>query len=107
MENQIITMEGNYKYFDGEVARILCVDSPDSNFPVVSVDPQGRITKHDKYGSSMALKRPNADDLIPDVPLWEGEIWVHEYLHTVIDGDIEYTELISQGYRKIKVREVE
>ena len=100
-------MDGKYKYFDGEIARILCIDSPDEKFPVVAVDQQGRITKHDKYGSSMALKRPNADDLIPDVQLWEGEIWANSVGSSHGGGQCSSSHMESLGYRKIKVREVE
>lgn len=47
-----ITMDKKYTYTNGESARILCVDCPNTQFPVISMDGSGRIHYHTTNGSN-------------------------------------------------------
>ena len=47
-----VTMGKKYTYTNGESARILCVDSPHTEFPVISMDESGQIHYHTANGSN-------------------------------------------------------
>ena len=47
-----ITMDKKYTYTNGGSARILCVDSPHTEFPVISMDKSGQIHHHTADGSN-------------------------------------------------------
>ena len=65
-----ITMEGQYTYRNGEPARVLCVDSRNQNWPVVSENPSGDIFVHKNDGTHFSVAR----DLIPVEPFKRGEV---------------------------------
>lgn len=45
-----ITMDKKYTYRNGESARILCVDRPDADIPVISMRANGALIFHRAYG---------------------------------------------------------
>ncbi len=45
-----ITMNKKYTYRNGEVARILCVDRPNTDIPIISMTAKGRLTFHKADG---------------------------------------------------------
>ena len=47
-----ISMDKKYTYANGESARILCVDSPHTEFTVISMDKNGQIHYHTANGSN-------------------------------------------------------
>ena len=47
-----ITMGKKYTYKNGQPARILCVDGPNTKFPVISMDIGGLIHHHAANGSN-------------------------------------------------------
>jgi len=104
--NEPIKLDGKYKYRNGEPARVLCVDRNDEH-SVVAMGEDGTITNH-LFDGIYIKNTIHEYDLIPDVPLWEGDIWVHPggAVCPALSNypDLNYT---SAGYRKIQAREVE
>ena len=47
-----ISMDKKYTYTNGESARILCVDRPNTQFPVISMDKNGQTHYHTANGSN-------------------------------------------------------
>jgi hypothetical protein len=47
----MIDINKTYRYRNGEDARILCVDRPNSNYPVLALRESGIITIHDIHGA--------------------------------------------------------
>ena len=107
MNKQIITMDGKYKYRNGEPARALCLDANRHLNTVISITQGGVIRSHTVDGFYRSDGIQTDYDLIPDVPLWEGEIWVHKDGRITSTKSWTETELRSWDYKKIKVREVE
>jgi len=116
--NEPIKLDGKYKKRNGNSVTILCIDAANNGgrYPVLAQD---NITKEFSthyvdgrlYDVDCNLR---GADLIPDVPLWEGEIWIHPdkdrdniFLSEPTDTATWETSMSQLGYRKIKVREVE
>lgn len=75
-----ITMGKKYTYTNGESARILCVDSPHTEFPVISMDIDGLIHHHTANGS-------NEWTTINLIEVWQPQdkelVWAWDYTDTV------------------------
>jgi hypothetical protein len=96
----MITMDKQYRYRGGGAAKILSVTAS-APYSVVSQDESGDVIRHAATGGYYAESKESGDDLIEVVPLWRGELWVHDY------GDVSFTERPSkEGWRKVNVIEV-
>lgn len=51
----MISMDKKYKYRNGEPARILCVDSGDEEYPVISLNSSGEVLFHSTSGRMTQL----------------------------------------------------
>ena len=72
-------MGKKYTYTNGESARILCVDSPHTEFPVVSMDESGQIHQHTANGSNSWTTVHLIEEWIPQD---KEPVWVWEYDNT-------------------------
>jgi len=97
----MITMDKQYRYRNGEPARVLCVDRP-NDWSVVSMSDTGVLHLHQNDGYSRRMKTAHFCDLIEVVPLWRGELWIH-------DSNVASINKMPQGegaWRKINAVEV-
>lgn len=58
----MISMDKKYKYRNGEPARILCIDSGDENWPVISLTKNSGVMFHQPNGEFEAME--SSRDLI-------------------------------------------
>ena len=103
----MIDINKKYKYRDGSPARILCIDR-NRSMSVVTLADSGEINTHGTNGNYLSSGQESEKDLIEVVPLWEGEIRVHE--NGVIckcDPEKDQKPWPETGWRKVKAREVE
>jgi len=101
-----ITMDKQYRYRNGNPARVLCVDGPKENFPVISVTGNGAMFSHTADGHFLNI---NADeqDLIEVIPKWRGEIWISSDGRAMDLPDSLHELAQGSGWRKITAEEVE
>ena len=97
----MIAMDKQYRYRNGEPARVLCVDRP-NDWTVVSMGDTGSLHLHQNDGRSSMMKTEHVRDLIEVVPLWRGAVWVRE--SDLMAGTQDMTGY--PGWRKIEVVEV-
>lgn len=77
-----IAMDKKYTYRNGEPARILCVDRPDADTPVISMRENGAVFFHRLYGKE--CKNISEWDLIEVwTPQDKEPIWAWDYTDTV------------------------
>jgi len=87
----MITMDKKYKYRNGEEARILCVDAPAGDAPIISMGPDGYIYRHSTDG--IFNKKGGFDDynLIEVKPT--KTMWLNIYRDTGYDTKEEAERL--------------
>jgi hypothetical protein len=75
-----ISMDKKYTYTNGKSARILCVDCPNTEFPVISMDQCGQIHYHTANGR-------NEWTTISLIEVWQPQdkelVWAWDYTDTV------------------------
>lgn len=73
-------MDKKYTYTNGESARILCVDCPNTQYPVISMDIDGQIHYHTANGS-------NDWATVNLIEIWTPQdkepVWAWDYTDTV------------------------
>ena len=89
-----ITKHETYDYRNGNPARVICVDAPDTDYPVISIDPTGFPLSHTSAGEFLQ-GQTHPDDLVirvgevPECPPVVGQIMVSEV------GPVEYYAKVS------------
>lgn len=107
-----IQLGKQYKYRTGQPSRLLCVDR-NTALPVVSLLPDGALTTHTTSGKYSLGGEDSPLDLIEVVPLWEGEVWIHENGAIRNSGYFSHAEIERMssgcrfGWRKIKAKQEE
>ena len=104
----MITMDKQYRYRNGQPARVLCVDA-NSKHPVIALTDDGLTSRFGRDGKFYSDGTESIWDLIEVVPLWTGELWVHPDGEVCQDGfrvRMKDADLIAQGFRKITATEI-
>lgn len=106
----MIDINKKYKTRDGREVIIHAINLRVERYPVIAsvLTKCGWQYRSFSSNGEFVVNETSQSDLIEVVPLWEGEIWVHE--NGVIckcdpEGDEE--SWIEKGWRKVKAREVE
>ncbi len=63
-----ISMNKQYTYHKGGVARVLCIDGPDIQYPVITVTTCGKVISHTKTGQYTSVTFGSVYDLIEVSP---------------------------------------
>ena len=105
----MIDISKTYRYRNGGPARILCTDSP-AGQPVVSMEPNGKINRHNANGSfSISGLAEASYDLIEVKEPREWRLWVNGKGETAVPSHAGSTltqSNIDAGWVEIRVREI-